>query len=273
MAALDSTDSNTYSVRTLGLRAADADSAEVAARVKQRFKVDEARALMVLNGQVVARNLPIERARALKTVLFEIGLLAKVQKTGSAAEREVSDTEPPSFDVDVFLAGLDRSSSGVEPDRKYRTLAVFMLVGAVVAPALYLAAIVGIAAGMWTYVEHVTIGESLGGVLLYVTPLLIGLTVEIFLVRPLFLGVELPTRMPIAESDAPNLYQLVRRMSIATNTPEPENIYLDALPNASVSSCAGAKGILQKRLELTVGMPLAYGMSAAELASVIAHGA
>ncbi len=268
MAGADSEQIDTFRVRTVGLRSAELNLTDVIAGVAQQFKLDHKRAQALIKGRVVAREISAAKARALKTRLLQLGVVAKVEKSDATlpACRNTNST-----DLGRFIDDISRHSTGVPRDLRYRLLSSAMLCGAIAVPALYFLLLAGIGVGMWQYAEHVSIHQSAAGVLLWLTPLLSGLLISALMIRPIFIRPSRFTRLQIEEKQAPQLYRLVRRISDATGTPAPEAIYVDCEANAYVTSAQGLKGYLQKRLELTIGMPLVYGMNTLQLSSVLAH--
>ena len=259
---------HTLRVRTLGLRDPEADVAGVLKGLADRFKVSEARAKAIVKGRVVASDLGGKKARALKAELLRLGVVAKVEKP----DAQDVDPGPAPVDLGGFLAGVGGRYSGhVERDARYKTMSAVMFCGAIALPLLYLATVVGLAVGLWFYATGVPIKVSFGGILLWVTPLVVGGLLITVLVRPLFLPRGKNTRIEVDASHAPQLFKLVAKITTATGTPQPEKIYVDANVNAYVSSAAGSSGFLKKKLELTVGLPLLYGLNTLQVASVLAH--
>ena len=194
---------------------------------------------------------------------------ARVEKLTAGSE----DSSDRSAETGLknFIATVSRSSKQVKRSNAYRYWALAAASAAVVAPLLYLTMIFGVAVGLGAYVSWVPGPRNFITVIAYVTPIVIGLVVFVFLVRPFFTRYSDPPRIELSRQNAPGLFALARQVSLCVGTPEPEAIYIDNQVNASVSPTGGLKSLAQRKLELTVGMPLVYGMNARELASVIAH--
>ena len=107
---------------------------------------------------------------------------------------------------------------------------------------------------------------------LYAAPLAAGLVTVVFMVKPLLAR---PGRraQPLALNPAaePVLYALVREVARQIGSPLPSRIDLDCQLNASASFRRGLRDVLGGDLVLTIGLPLVAGLTAAELAGVIAH--
>lgn len=109
-------------------------------------------------------------------------------------------------------------------------------------------------------------------VLCSVTPLLVGSVIAIFMVKPLF--ARRATRMqPLALDPAvePRVYASVQEVCKAVGAPAPKRIELNCDLNASASFDQGLRGFFGNGLILTLGMPLAAGLTQRELSGVIAH--
>ena len=105
-----------------------------------------------------------------------------------------------------------------------------------------------------------------------ITPLLIGLIVVLFMVKPLF--ARQPRRMqPITlnPEHEPLFHALVQRICAIVGAPAPREIRLDCAVNASAGFRRGFLSFFGNDLVLTVGLPLVAGLSMRQLAGVIAH--
>ncbi len=259
-----------FRVRTLGLRDPQADQTEVAKALAAAFKIPEARALQLIRGSaVVAKRTGHDKALRLKKTLLKLGVHARVEKLTAATD----DTPDRKAETGLknFIATVNRSSAQVERSSTYRYWALAAASAAVVAPLLYLTMVLGVVLGLGAYVSWAPGPKNFITLLAYVTPIVIGLVVFVFLVRPFFTRYTDPPRIELSRQNAPGLFALARQVSICVGTPEPEAIYIDNQVNASVSPTDGLGSLVRRKLELTVGMPLVYGMDARELASVIAH--
>lgn len=111
-----------------------------------------------------------------------------------------------------------------------------------------------------------------GQILLYLLPLFLGGTLLLFLVKPLFAPrPRFLAPRTIGPGEAPLLFALVERIARAVGAPEPREIHVDCAVNASASFRRGLFSFLGNDLILTVGLPLAQGLTVQQLAGVIAH--
>ncbi|MFM7160287.1 MAG: M48 family metallopeptidase, partial [Planctomycetaceae bacterium] len=154
----------------------------------------------------------------------------------------------------------------------------------VLLPILYLAIIVAVGWGVVWHFRHnfwfihgdgSTSPKGRGGIMLvlaYLAPGLVGLGLFITLLKPLFAGWwdgEDP-RIPLDRKDQPLLFAFVDRLCDALGSPRPHAIYVDEQPNAS-AGLVGVSGLLNNRLQLTLGLPLVAGMPLQNLTGILAH--
>lgn len=104
------------------------------------------------------------------------------------------------------------------------------------------------------------------------TPLLTGGTVAFFMVKPLF--ARRPRRMQpltLTAENEPLVHGLVHEVCRIVGAPAPRRIELSCDLNASAHFDRGLRGFFGNGLILTLGMPLAAGLTQRELAGVMAH--
>ncbi len=108
--------------------------------------------------------------------------------------------------------------------------------------------------------------------LVYATPILAGVTVLFFMVKPVFArrGTHAAPYCVTRESE-PALYAFVERIARIVGAPLPRQIRLDCDVNASAGFRRGFLSMFGNDLVLTLGMPLVAALSMRELAGVIAH--
>ncbi|MFM8287785.1 MAG: M48 family metalloprotease, partial [Planctomycetaceae bacterium] len=154
----------------------------------------------------------------------------------------------------------------------------------VLLPILYLAIIVAVGWGVVWHFRHnfwfihgdgSASPKGRGGIMLvlaYLAPGLVGLGLFITLLKPLFAGWwdgEDP-RIPLDRKAQPLLFAFVDRLCDALGSPRPHAIYVDEQPNAS-AGLVGVSGLLNNRLQLTLGLPLVAGMPLQNLTGILAH--
>jgi Zn-dependent protease with chaperone function len=148
-------------------------------------------------------------------------------------------------------------------------------------PLIYVAMIIGVGWGVWWHLVHdvgmLTDHELRGKAALmvglaYVAPAFIGTVLVAFMVKPL-----LARRPKDAEprslrpEDEPTLFAFVNRICEAVGAPFPKRIDIDLNVNASASYRRGLASVMRNDLVLTIGLPLAAGMSVEQFAGILAH--
>ena len=89
------------------------------------------------------------------------------------------------------------------------------------------------------------------------------------LIKPLFLKPgEAEGKLELKRDREPNLFAFVDRICVAVNAPAPHKILVDLDVNASASF---ESGVFDKRLQLSIGLPLIMGLNSRQLAGVVAH--
>jgi Zn-dependent protease with chaperone function len=106
----------------------------------------------------------------------------------------------------------------------------------------------------------------------YLAPLVAGGILLLFMIKPLFARAK-KTEKPraISRKDEPLLFAFVERVCLAVGAPMPTEIRLACDINASASFREGFFSLFGNDLVLTIGMPLAAGLSLRQFAGVLAH--
>ncbi len=161
-----------------------------------------------------------------------------------------------------------------EPSRDYQRAmlgAAAALVGVV---AVYIGFVVGlIALTAWHAQAHPHwMQRGLGGSLLYVTPILMGALITLFLIKPLFARqLPPPPSRAISHEEHPRLFQFIGAICREVGSQPPSRVEIDCSINASVRFREGWSSLNDGDLTLTLGLPLVAGLPATHLGGVIAH--
>lgn len=154
----------------------------------------------------------------------------------------------------------------------YRACVFVVALVMVVLPLCYVGLVGLVVYGMFLYASHgLDILERRVG-LLYFGPLVAGTILIAFMLKPLF-----SRRQADAETrsldprDEPILFALVDHISDLILAPRPSHIQVDCSVNASAGRRSGAWWEFRQELVLSIGLPLAAGLSVRQLAGVIAH--
>ena len=178
------------------------------------------------------------------------------------------------------LADIDKAFSGViqkvELPATYKVGVIAMGVTMVLLPLLYVGMIATLGYGVLSHmVSNTTWLQTLGtkfGAIAYVIPIVSGVTVILFMIKPLFARPagksQTITLDPIKE---PILFHFVNKIALAVGAPRPKQIDVDCEVNASASFRKGLFSFVGDDLVLTIGMPLLAGFNTRQLAGVLAH--
>ena len=140
-----------------------------------------------------------------------------------------------------FLDALRTKIEPVSPPLTYKAALAVVALAMVLLPLLYVA-LIGLAA--WGVAWYAMNGwQLLAGVsssrlraISYATPLIVGGTVMLFMIKPLFARRQKPDDdVSLDPAKEPLLFELVRRTAVAVGAPVPREIRLDHEVNASAS--------------------------------------
>ncbi len=167
----------------------------------------------------------------------------------------------------------------------YRLGMLLVLLGLVVLPLLYLMLIAGMGWLLKWHVQHDlvwirTVSEwshyhgkatALAG-LLYLAVAVAGLICLVFMTKPLFAPLpEQPPTVTLDPISEPALFALIYRICDLVGAPRPVMVEVDSRVNASASFRRGMASFFGHDMVLSIGMPLVAGMTARQLAGVLAH--
>jgi hypothetical protein len=157
----------------------------------------------------------------------------------------------------------------------YRLGLVFVAATMLLLPVLYAALIAAAGAAVWWHVtENTWILSGDGGtqwrLILYATPIVAGLVLMFFMVKPILAR---PSKrnepLAIDADEEPILFAFINDICGQVRAPRPSQVQVDCMVNASASFRRGS--LFGRDLVLTIGMPLAAGLSIRELGGVLAH--
>lgn len=115
-------------------------------------------------------------------------------------------------------------------------------------------------------------GSATGKVLLYFSPLLIGVILVFFMVKPFFARKPPPSEtVSLSHEDEPLLFAFIGRICQLVGAPLPSRVDVDCQVNASACFREGLRSLFGRDVVLTIGLPLAAGLSMREFAGVLAH--
>jgi len=151
----------------------------------------------------------------------------------------------------------------------------------VLLPLIYVAIIGLVCLLVWFHLSnnHVILGAAgrgkaaLFALLIYIAPAIVGGIMIVFMIKPIFAQ---PSddrrRRSVTRKSDPLLFEFVERICALVGAAQPQRIDIDCDINASASYRRGWLSLLSGRdLVLTIGMPLAAGLSLQQFAGVLAH--
>ena len=188
---------------------------------------------------------------------------------------------PPSTVVAVSpalspLAAFSGTITRTKTGPLYKAGLAVVAFAMVLLPLIYLA-LVGLT--VWLMVLHLThdtwmFGEGSGrggfiSLVLYLGPAVAGLILVFFMVKPFFASkAKEPESITLDPVKEPLLFAFVQKICGWVGAPMPCRIDVDCQVNASASL---RRGLWNKDLVLTIGLPLASGLEMREFAGVLAH--
>lgn len=159
----------------------------------------------------------------------------------------------------------------------YRAALALCAFAIVLLPLLYIAIIVATGYGVYLYVIHGT-GlfsndvPSWISLLIYAGPIVAGVTLIAFMVKPLFSRAARPADLlPLDLAAEPQLRNFITALCDCVGAPMPIRIEIDCQVNASARLRRGFRSLGQRDLVLTIGLPLAGGLTTQQFAGVLAH--
>ncbi len=166
----------------------------------------------------------------------------------------------------------------VETPLLYRAGIVLVAIGMLILPLIYIAMIFGVGAltGYHAVANLDFIsgrgGPSFGRLLVYIAPLVVGVILVIFMIKPLFTRLQkYPDNIVLDPKKEPRFFAFVENICRSVGAPIPKKIDIMCDVNASASYNRGILSFAGQDLCLTVGLPLVAGMTTEQLAGVLAH--
>ena len=179
-----------------------------------------------------------------------------------------------------FLNAISGPIESVKTPITYRLALLLSAIVMVLLPIVYLAIACAFAYVVYFHATH-SIGmfERVRGrgvilvAIVYVAPLVAGVTAVVFMFKPLF------SRAPkqdepssLERGKEPVLFAFVDRLCDSVHAPRPKQINVDCQVNASASFRRGwLSMLLGNDLTLTIGLPLVSDMNVRQLGGILAH--
>lgn len=171
----------------------------------------------------------------------------------------------------------------IRPVRKsvfYHGGLLLTTVAMVLLPVVYLAIVAGMGWGVFLYAIHGAslfknahgLGSTKLAVFAYLGPLAVGVIGLVFMIKPIFAPRgSRPEPITLSPSEEPMLFGFVEVLCRLMGAPVPRRIDVTCDVNAAAGFRRGFLSFLGNDLVLTIGLPLVAGLTARQLAGVLAH--
>jgi Zn-dependent protease with chaperone function len=172
----------------------------------------------------------------------------------------------------------DAFEGDIDPVRRtvgYRLALGIVAVAMLGLPGFYIGLVAAIALGLLWHVIHFDLFRMINPIvalILYVGGILFGVTLLVFLVKPLLARPSRARRgRPVKLDKEPVLALFITEIARAVHAPEPGRVDVNAEVNAGAGFGTGLTGLFGHNLTLTIGLPLVAGLTARQFAGVVAH--
>jgi Zn-dependent protease with chaperone function len=156
----------------------------------------------------------------------------------------------------------------------YRAGLLVVAVTMLVLPLIYLGIIVVTALTVWWHLTHhawLATG-SLWSLLFYAAPTVAGSFLIFFMIKPVLARpAKQVAPLPLARENQPALFHFIDEICRHVRAPIPSRIQVDCQVNASASFSSFATSFVRPRFVLTIGLPLAAGLTVRQFGGVLAH--
>lgn len=165
----------------------------------------------------------------------------------------------------------------VKVSQLYRLGLFIVALAMILLPLVYVALIFGAGYGVYYHAVNDTAilsgsGSGIWRLLIYLTPIVVGGILVLFMIKPLFVSVQRPVPLVALErAQEPLLFEFIAKICAAVRAPMPSAINVNCEVNAYASFARNAFSFWTNDLNLTIGLPLVYGMRMNQLAGIFAH--
>lgn len=271
-----------YKVVITGKLRTDVDSDQAKTQLSALFKKDRDHIERIFSGKplVVKKNVSAAAAEKLRQALHAAGAECRTLKENTPPKAPPVQSQQPAAQGPLppeILAGLFKGElRPLRPTLGYRLglLAVAALMLALPSFYILLTGLTGFGT-LWYAVnafDFITTGSIYFRIILYAVPILAGLAVFAFMLKPLFAKtVPRSPSLEIQPQQEPTLFALAHQIADFVGAPRPKSIEVDCQVNASASFHGGLNGLRKQEMTLTIGVPLIAGMDTRQLAGILAH--
>ncbi|MHC1742353.1 MAG: M48 family metallopeptidase [Syntrophobacteraceae bacterium] len=231
---------------------------------------------------VLSRSIPDDSARRIVAELEKLGAKLDFRPNGAQQKQAESPRPVPEEPARPLGERLLNDAFASKTIRfpiapSYRVGLMLVSVAMILLSLTYVALIAGTAYLLYWHATanlHVltTTRSVRKGFAIYVAPLVLGGILLLFLVKPIFARRAGPQRfIEVFPGEEPLLFAFIRKVCEAVGAPMPGSVRLDTQVNASAGFGEGIRSLFRRDLVLTLGLPLAGGLSISEFAGVLAH--
>lgn len=210
---------------------------------------------------------------------------AAVSATGAPAQKSTARKRHAAnekSDVQQSRRLLAALQGEIKPVRKAITyrIGIFLVTGVMIVLPLIYVALIGLAGyGVYYHAVNHTGMLEYGRIrakffifLAYLAPLIVGPIMILFMIKPLFARPAREVRRrSLTSKSEPLLFAFVARICQIVGAPEPRRIDVDYQLNASAHFRRSWLSFFGSDLVLTIGIPMAAGLSAKQFTGVLAH--
>lgn len=196
---------------------------------------------------------------------------ASMQESASRRDRAALQQE--------LLAAFNGRIVPVRTSLAYRLGVLVVSLVMVLLPIVYLTIVALVIYGVYYHAvnntELLAMGRGRGRLVMvavYATPLVAGGILVFFMIKPLLARqVDSGRTRSLTRQGEPLLFAFVDRLCEAVGAPQPRRIDVDCQVNASAHFRRGLLSMFGSDLVLTIGVPLAAGLTVGQFAGVLAH--
>lgn len=171
-----------------------------------------------------------------------------------------------------LLKAVSEPIATPSPTLQYRLALAGVLLGMLLVPLIY---VTGTLLAVWWLLMHYAVHahlvlEGIVPALCYLLPAFFGPFILFFLLKPFFAKAAAGTHpRKLERKDEPVLYDYVEQLCRSIGAPPPHEIRVNNEVNASAS--LANNNLFARRVTLTIGLPLVYGLTVEQLSGVLAH--
>lgn len=201
----------------------------------------------------------------------------KKPKTAARAGKKPASAQ---ITAEAILSSFTGPAPRVRTSIFYQCAMLIVAAAMLLLPLIYLGLIGAVGYGVYLHaVENVDILSKGAGpralwakAVAYLAPLIGGPILILFMVKPIFARtIDESDPLTLDASQEPLLFAFVAKLCETMGAPVPRRIDVDSLVNASAGYRRGLLSLFSSDMVLTIGLPLAAGMSLPQFVGVLAH--